>query len=139
MSKNFDKLLDICAKLRGPIGCPWDKSQTISSMLEHFAEEAEEVAMAIEKNDYPNLQEELGDLLFCMMLISQIAKEEKIFDIDDVLKGIEKKIISRHTWVFGKDKATTPAEAVAIWKKNKAKEKAQKARKVSRPQSGHKK
>lgn len=139
MSKNFDKLHDICAKLRGPTGCPWDKSQTIESMLEHFSEEAEEVAMAIQKEDYPNLREELGDLLFCILLISQIAKENKLFNIDDVMRDIEKKIISRHTWVFGKDKAKTPAEAVAIWKKNKAKEKAKKAGKVSRPHSGHKK
>lgn len=121
--KDFNHLLALAAKLRSPTGCPWDREQTIASMLECVVEEADEVKQAIENGDHENLAEELGDLLFQIIMISQIAKEHKYFTMDDVTKRIADKIVSRHTWVFGKDKAKTPEEAIAIWKLNKAKEK----------------
>lgn len=121
--KDFKYLLSLAAKLRSRTGCPWDRAQTIESMLEHLAEEAEEVSDAIKKNDHHNLREELGDLLFQIIMISQIAKEKKLFNIEQVIADIGKKIISRHTWVFGKEKAKTPEEAIAMWKANKVKEK----------------
>lgn len=120
---NFQNLIKISAHLRSKKGCPWDRQQTIPTMLEHFANEAEEVKQAIAKGDHANLKEELGDLLFNIVMISQIAKEQKLFSIKDVLVDIEKKIISRHTWVFGKDKAKTPEEALVLWQRNKTKEK----------------
>lgn len=91
-------------------------------MLKCIKEEADEVCQAIENSDHANLKEELGDVLFQIVMIAQIAKEHGHFDIDDVISGIEHKIISRHTWVFGKDKAKTPEEAIAMWKRNKARE-----------------
>lgn len=123
---NFKDLLDLAAKLRSPSGCPWDREQTIASMLHHVEEEAAEVCEAIENGDHENLQEELGDVLFQVVMISQIAKEHGYFSMDEVIQGISEKVISRHTWVFGKDKANTPEEALALWKINKAKEKAKK-------------
>jgi len=123
MKPDFNNLLELAALLRSPDGCPWDRQQTIQSMAEHLAEEAEEVKEAIEKNDHSNLKEELGDLLFQIVIIAQIAKEQGEFDMDDVMKVIDHKIRSRHTWVFGDDKADTPEEALALWKKNKEKEK----------------
>lgn len=123
---SFKKLLQLAAKLRSPTGCPWDRKQTILSMLECLKEEAEEVCEAVEKNDHKNLEEELGDLLFQIVMISQIAKEKKYFNIDGVIDGISKKIISRHTWVFGKDKAKTPEDAFRMWKENKKKERPEK-------------
>lgn len=119
----FDDVVKIAALLRSQKGCPWDRQQTIKSMLEHFAEEAEEVKDAIEKGDHENLKEELGDLLFNIVMISQIAKEQKLFNMDSVMTDIVKKIKTRHTWVFGKDKAKTPEEALILWQRNKAKEK----------------
>ena len=121
--KTFKNLCNLAEKLRSPSGCPWDREQTIASMLKCVEEEAHEVCQAIENGDHDNLEEELGDLLFQVVMIAQIAKEKGYFDIDGVLAGISDKIISRHTWVFGKDKADTPEEALELWRKNKEKEK----------------
>ncbi|MBU1992098.1 MAG: MazG nucleotide pyrophosphohydrolase domain-containing protein [Patescibacteria group bacterium] len=121
MPDRFKKLVKLAEYLRGANGCPWDKKQTIESMLEHVKEEAEEVYEAIEKGHAESLKEELGDLLFNVIMIAQITKEKGKFDIGDVLRDIEKKIIDRHTWVFGGDKAKTPEEALAKWKENKKK------------------
>lgn len=121
--KTFNDILKLAEKLRSPTGCPWDRKQTILSMLKNLEEEAEEVCEAAKKNDMKNLEEELGDVLFQIVMITQIAKENKLFNMDGVLKNIHAKITSRHTWVFGKDKAKTPEEAIAMWLKNKEKEK----------------
>lgn len=115
----FQSVCKLAAKLRSNNGCPWDRAQTISTMLKCIKEEAEEVCQAIENGDHENLKEELGDVLFQVVMIAQIAKEHKYFTIDEVLKEIDNKIRSRHTWVFGKDKANTPEEAIAMWKRNK--------------------
>lgn len=127
--KTFKDITWLAKKLRSKTGCPWDRKQTIPSMLEHIIEEAEEVAQAIRKGDDHNLREELGDVLFQIVMIAQIAKENGKFDIDGVIKDIDKKIRSRHTWVFGKDKAHTPEEAIEKWLENKKKEKALKEKK----------
>ena len=120
MKRSFDELVQLMTRLRGPDGCPWDRAQTIETMLDCLKSETSEVEEAVLKKDYKNLQEELGDVLFQIVMIAQIAKEQKHFKMDDVIKDIDKKIRSRHTWVFGKDKAKTPEEAVAMWKRNKA-------------------
>ena len=122
MINSFQKLIEIAKMLRGPEGCPWDKSRTLFSLDKEIMEEAEEVLEAIKNKDHENLREELGDLLFNIMLMCQIAEEENHFTMKDVLDDITKKIVSRHTWVFGDDKASTPEEALAIWKKNKESE-----------------
>jgi len=127
--KTFSDIVWLAKKLRSKTGCPWDRKQTIESMLEHIIEESEEVAQAIKKGDSHNLREELGDVMFQVVMIAQIAKENRQFDINGVLKDIDKKIRSRHTWVFGKDKAHTPEEAIEKWLENKKKEKEKKARK----------
>ncbi|MFH1218320.1 MAG: MazG nucleotide pyrophosphohydrolase domain-containing protein [Candidatus Peregrinibacteria bacterium] len=118
-SKTFKDLENLAAKLRGPNGCPWDKKRTITKMLKHIDEEVEELRQAIKNKDTKNLREELGDVLFQIVMISQIAKEKKYFTLSDVVTDIYKKIYSRHTWVFGKDKAKTPKEALEMWKRNK--------------------
>ncbi|MEK7672256.1 MAG: MazG nucleotide pyrophosphohydrolase domain-containing protein [Patescibacteria group bacterium] len=125
--KNFKDLCKLAAILRSPKGCPWDRKQTILSMMEHIQEESEEVCQAIKNADNENLKEELGDVIFQIVMIAQIAKENGHFDMNDVVSGIYKKIYSRHTWVFGKDKAKTPEEAKEMWLKNKAIEKAKKS------------
>lgn len=120
----FDTLIELAKKLRAPGGCPWDQKQTIESLMKCIEEEADEVKEAIKKKDHPNLREELGDLLFSMIMVMNIAEEEEHFTHEDVLKAIEEKIISRHTWVFGSDKAATAEEALKLWKRNKKREKA---------------
>jgi len=117
----LEDLQDLAAHLRSDLGCPWDRKQTIASMLEHAENELKEVREAIENGDHQNLKEEMGDVLFQLVVIAQIAKEKKYFAMQDVLNDIDYKIRSRHTWVFGDDKAETPEEALEMWRKNKAK------------------
>lgn len=127
MGKNKKKTLEDLAKLakilRSPKGCPWDREQTIETILKCSDDEIEEVRLAVNNKDFENLKEELGDVLFHIVMMSQMANEKKHFDINDVVEGIYKKIRSRHTWVFGKDKAKNAHGAVKMWKKNKVKEK----------------
>jgi len=120
--KVFKRLIKLAVQLRSPTGCPWDRKQTIFSLAPKIEEEGDELLEAVKKKDYPNLCEEMGDLLFNLLMVAQIAEEEKRFTLVDILQGIEKKIKSRHSWVFGKDKAKTPEEAIELWKKNKEKE-----------------
>ncbi len=132
MKKDFKYLVSLAEKLRSDTGCPWDRKQTIAGMLKHIDDEVSEVRIAVENGDYENLKEELGDVLFQIVMISQIAKERGYFDVDEVLEGIADKIVSRHTWVFGKDKAKTPEEALEMWQKNKEVEKAKKAKQTKK-------
>lgn len=122
MLTKFQELVDICKKLRSEEGCPWDREQTFESMKKCILDESAEVAEAIDKNDVKNLEEELGDLLFNIFIIAQIASEKGDFDLKSVLHKIGEKIVSRHTWVFGSDKATTAEEALELWRSNKVKE-----------------
>jgi uncharacterized protein YabN with tetrapyrrole methylase and pyrophosphatase domain len=116
---SFKKLTKLAKRLRSPTGCPWDRSQKIDDMALRIEEEGKEILKAFEKRDYENLKEELGDMLFNIVLTCQIAEEENKFSIKDVISDIDKKIRSRHTWVFGKDKAKTPEEALEMWRRNK--------------------
>lgn len=118
--------------MRSPTGCPWDKSRKIDDMAKYIKDESQEVAQAFKAKDYKNLQEELGDILFNIVLTAQIADEMGKFDISDVLKEIDAKIRSRHTWVFGKDRAHTPEEALEMWKRNKEIEKLAKLKKFAK-------
>jgi uncharacterized protein YabN with tetrapyrrole methylase and pyrophosphatase domain len=113
-------LLQLAKKLRKE--CPWDKKQTMKTIPPMIMEEAQEILQAVEKKDWENMKEEIGDVLFNLCLLIQMGEEKKYFKAQDVMDAIEEKIISRHTWVFGKDKATTAEEALAIWNKNKKKE-----------------
>jgi uncharacterized protein YabN with tetrapyrrole methylase and pyrophosphatase domain len=86
-------------------------------------EESKEIAQAIQKKDWKNLKEEIGDVLYNLCMLMAMAEEKHYFSASAVIKGSEKKIRDRHTWVFGKDTAKTPAEVLQLWKKNKRKEK----------------
>lgn len=123
MMHSFKKLIELARKLRGPEGCPWDQSKTLEELQKDFMEEAEEVKQALEEKDWPNLREEMGDILFNIILMAIIAEEKGLFTMKEVLDDIQEKIVSRHTWVFGDDEASTPEEAIALWNKNKEKEK----------------
>jgi tetrapyrrole methylase family protein/MazG family protein len=119
----FTELLKIAKKLRSPTGCPWDRKQTIATMSKYVEEEADEILQAIQKKDYKNLEEEIGDVIFNLVMLTQIASEEKRFTMESVLKPNAKKIKARHTWVFGRDaaKVKTAEDALALWKENKKK------------------
>ena len=127
----FDRLVDIMRTLREPGGCPWDREQTHESLKPTVIEEAAEVLGGInilrETGDAANLQEELGDLLMQVVLHAQIAQEEGLFDIEDVCRTINEKMIYRHPHVFGDRKAQnegmTSEEVLLDWEKLKKAEK----------------
>lgn len=133
----LDDLLHLMARLRDPeFGCPWDLQQSYATIVPHTLEEAYEVADAIEQGDFPQLREELGDLLFQVVYYSQLAREEDRFAFDEVVDGITRKLIRRHPHVFldgdlyGKPDAAKLAEAAVKqrWEELKAEERAAKAK-----------
>lgn len=121
---NINNLCRVIKFLRGPEGCPWDRRQTHDSCKQCFTDETNEVLEAIKNEDYENLCEELGDVLFQVVFHSEMASEEGYFNINDVINDICEKMIRRHPHVFGDDKALTTEEALKIWEKEKQKEKA---------------
>lgn len=90
---SFADLVEITAKLRSPEGCPWDREQTFESLKKYLAEESQEVFDAVDHQDMENLCEELGDVLFQVMINSQIAQEKGAFTIDDVVDGVCRKMV----------------------------------------------
>ncbi len=100
---NLLRLLKIMQMLRDPeSGCPWDIQQTFSSIVPYTIEEVYEVADAIDQEDFLQLKDELGDLLLQIVYYTQMAREQDLFDLDDVAENICNKLIRRHPHVFGK-------------------------------------
>ncbi|GFP44002.1 nucleoside triphosphate diphosphatase, partial [Candidatus Hakubella thermalkaliphila] len=115
----FSELVEIMRTLRGPEGCPWDKEQTPQSIKKNLIEEAYEVAEAIDGEDEKDLKEELGDLLFQIIFHSQMASDEKHFDINDVIDTIAQKIRRRHPHIFGNLQAGSPDKVLIRWEQIK--------------------
>jgi len=122
----MEDLLEIMAFLRSDQGCPWDRVQTHESIRKNLLEEAYEVAEAIDDQDPAALREELGDLLMQVVFHAQMGSEANTFCFDDVVTGICRKLITRHSHLFGEDTADTPEAVLVNWEKNKQKEKAAK-------------
>ena len=102
--EKIDRLKKIIKDLRNPnTGCSWDAAQTYKSIAPYTIEESYEVFDAIEKDDMLSLKEELGDLLFHIVLYSEIASEDKLFSFDDVIEDISNKMVRRHPHVFKKN------------------------------------
>ena len=123
MSETFDELVSIMDRLREPGGCPWDREQDLDSFLPNLREELEEVEEAIRKKDPKNLCEEIGDLLFNLVFVARLAKEEGWFTIEDSLASIRDKIVRRHPHVFGDASCETPEEVLDQWNRIKQTEK----------------
>lgn len=123
--KNYtiNDLLEIMETLRGENGCPWDRAQTHQSIKKSMIEECYEAIDALDSEDDRAFANELGDVLLQVVFHAQLAKERNAFDFDDVVNEICTKLITRHTHVFGKDKAVSAEEALGQWEKNKKKEK----------------
>lgn len=123
----FDEFTDIIKELRSEHGCPWDREQTHNSLKPCISEETAELLAAIRiydtKGNYENMREELGDILLQVVMHSQIAKEEGLFSIEDVITEISEKMIRRHPHVFGDVKADTAEEVLNNWDDIKKKEK----------------
>ncbi len=126
MSKSFDELVAVMARLRAPGGCPWDAVQTYQSLSQYLLEEAYETFDAIQEadatGDTDHLSEELGDLLLQVIFHSTIGSERGDFTIDDVAKGVTQKLILRHPHVFGDAKFEGAEDVLDNWDQLKADE-----------------
>lgn len=129
--QSFDDLNNIIARLRAEDGCPWDREQTHSTLKAACIEEASEVICGInvldETGNAENLKEELGDLLLQVVMHARIAEEEKLFTLDDVVRGITEKMIRRHPHVFGNVNVSGTEQVLQNWDEIKRKEKEGKA------------
>lgn len=129
--KDFAKLREIIATLRGPNGCPWDLKQTHQSLKKYLIEEAYEVIEAIDEEDYDHLIEELGDVLLQVLLHAQIGEDDGYFKIEDVIEGLADKMVRRHPHVFGGERTAENAEEVVKnWQEIKEKEKGARPRSI---------
>lgn len=121
-------------RLRAPGGCPWDREQTHSSLAPYLLEECYETFEAIEKAEKENnktaLKEELGDVLLQVVFHSVIAEENGDFTIDEIINGINEKLILRHPHVFGDKRFTTASEVLQNWDKLKANEREKRGKKA---------
>jgi len=118
-----EELLNIMQKLRSPEGCPWDKEQNFNSLLPYLLEESYEYIDAVQSGNAKLMVEELGDVLLQVVFHAQIAKEEGIFTIDDVVKAICEKMLRRHPHVFGNENLETSKEVLKKWEEIKDSEK----------------
>ncbi len=124
MKYDLSKLIEIMGALRDPeTGCPWDIEQDFKSIAPYTLEEAYEVADAIEQDDMIALREELGDLLLQSVYHAQMASEENLFDLHDVIHDVTHKMITRHPHVFGDQTARNAQDVNVIWDAQKSKEK----------------
>ena len=128
-ASQFDRLREIMAQLRNPDGgCPWDLEQDFETIAPYTIEEAYEVADAIERRDFSDLKEELGDLLLQVVFHSQMASEAGLFTVDDVARSINDKMVRRHPHVFDQADGRTADGQTEAWETIKARERAEKGR-----------
>ena len=120
--EEFNKLCDIVKRLRAPDGCPWDKAQTLYSLKNQLMEETCELIDALDNQDIENIKEELGDVLLHVVFHSQTASENGLFNIEDVAKGINEKLIRRHPHVFKDEHYDTAEQVKERWDKIKEEE-----------------
>lgn len=133
MTYGLPDLLHLMQRLRDPdTGCPWDRKQTFASIVPHTLEEAYEVADAIAQQDWPHVEEELGDLLFQVVFYAQLGQEQRVFDFASIIDQLVRKLLRRHPHVFpsgqlddhpSASSAVTEADVKANWEAIKASEK----------------
>lgn len=122
----FRRLVRIMERLQEPGGCPWDAQQTHESLKPYLLEECYEALDAIDRGDWSDLAEELGDVLLQVIFHAVLAKRTGKFDIDEVIETAAAKMIRRHPHVFGEGQAKTAEEVLVNWEKLKAQEREQK-------------
>src|SRR4030095_2071799 len=119
-------------RLLAPDGCPWDREQTLATLVPYLVEETYEVVDALAAGNVADHREELGDLLLQVVFQSELRHSEGAFGIDDVARGIVAKLVRRHPHVFGDIKAQNADEALASWAKLKPEKKWREGRKGAR-------
>ncbi len=119
----FDHFVSIVKMLRSKNGCPWDRKQTPLSLKRYLLEETHELLEAIDADDQQHIKEELGDLLYIIVLMAQIHSEGDYFTITDVIAAISAKMVRRHPHVFQDEKTASDAELRKKWLEIKDREK----------------
>lgn len=127
MRFGFGDVVEIIRRLRDPNGCPWDRAQTYQSIRSCAIEEAYELVEAVDLLDKDKMLEESGDVILQGLFHASIAEDAGDFDFNDVISALAYKLVSRHTHIFGENKAWNADEALMYWDKAKAKEKGQKS------------
>jgi len=122
-AESLQRAAAIMARLRAPGGCPWDREQTFDTIKRHTLEETYEVFDAIERRSWPDLKDELGDLLLQVLFYAQMAAEAGYFDLRDVGENLSTKLIRRHPHVFGDAVATNADAVLRNWEQIKVEEK----------------
>ena len=119
----IDELLLTIKKLRSADGCPWDKKQTSESLQKYLTEEVGELQVAITRKDTDNICEEVGDVLYILMMLAEIQRERGNFSWQDCVKGIDAKLQRRHPHVFARQTVLSEKELRRQWEKIKSEEK----------------
>lgn len=123
---NLESLVQTIKKLRSPEGCPWDRKQTTESMVKYLESEFKELLAAISNQDTENICEEIGDLLFTLVMVAEIEEEKENFTLHTVINNINEKLIRRHPHVFAGATISSEQELRDQWEKIKALEKQKK-------------
>jgi len=121
----IDQLISTIQKLRGNGGCPWDMKQTPPSLIKYLNEEVEELIQAIENDDLENICEEIGDVFYVLLMLTEIYSGKGVFGLEDSLSTINSKLIRRHPHVFSDATISNEDELRQQWEKIKKEEKKQ--------------
>jgi XTP/dITP diphosphohydrolase/tetrapyrrole methylase family protein/MazG family protein len=116
----IDELRRTIARLRGPGGCPWDQEQTHQSLARCLIDECSELLDTIDRIDLPHMREELGDVLIQVIFHAQLAQEAGHFDLEEVAREVNEKLVRRHPHVFGEDRLETSEQVLTQWEEIKA-------------------
>lgn len=122
---SVDQLLATIQKLRGEGGCPWDIKQTPDSLKKYLTEEVGELIQAIENEDLENICEEIGDVFYVLLMLTEIYTNKNKFNLEDCLAAINSKLIRRHPHVFANATVNNDDELRQQWEKIKQEEKKQ--------------
>jgi XTP/dITP diphosphohydrolase/ATP diphosphatase len=122
-AQHLQEAVEIMARLRGPDGCPWDREQTFDSIKRHTLEETYEVFDAIERRAWPDLKDELGDLLLQVLFYAQMASEAGYFTLQDVASNLNAKLIRRHPHIFAGAEVADSDAVLRNWEQIKQSEK----------------
>ncbi|MEN9662572.1 MAG: hypothetical protein RL324_1521 [Verrucomicrobiota bacterium] len=118
----IEDLRQTIARLRAPGGCPWDQEQTHGTLVRCLIDEVSELIDTIDRLDLPHMREELGDVLIQVVFHAQLAEEAGKFNLEDVAREVNEKLIRRHPHVFGDGKLETTEQVLVQWEQIKAKE-----------------
>ncbi len=124
----IEDLRQTIARLRGPGGCPWDQEQTHQSLARCLIDECAELLDTIDRMDMPHMREELGDVLIQVIFHAQLAEESGHFDLEEVAREVNEKLVRRHPHVFGTGKLETSEQVLTQWEQIKAVERREKGK-----------